>query len=94
MGRAFRVQKRMCHVTLGVAETPQFHPVAKGQAPAGSGKAAAGAPGTGKKAPRGEKKAAGRTGHGAETTPKPPKPRGSRQAPARTGQGKRNTGRG
>ncbi len=94
MGRAFRVQKRMCHVTLGVAEVPQFHPAAKGHAKEGAGKTPAAAPGAGKKSQRAEKKAAGHAGRGAEATPKPPKPRGSRQAPARTGQGKRNTGRG
>ncbi|HKQ96719.1 MAG TPA: 50S ribosomal protein L22, partial [Candidatus Polarisedimenticolia bacterium] len=45
MGRAFRVQKRMCHVTLGLGETPYQRPMAarrheEAAAPAASASAA------------------------------------------------------
>jgi large subunit ribosomal protein L22 len=45
MGRAFRVQKRMCHVTLGLGETPYRRPAARVAAePSAPAAPAAGAP--------------------------------------------------
>ena len=60
MGRAFRVQKRMCHVTLGLGETPYRRPTAarrheEGATPEAT--AAAAAPAAETRAPA--KKAAG-----------------------------------
>lgn len=60
MGRAFRVQKRMCHVTLGLGETPYRRPMAarrheEGTTPEAT--AAAAAPAAETRAPA--KKAAG-----------------------------------
>jgi large subunit ribosomal protein L22 len=47
MGRAFRVQKRMCHVTIGLGETRIHRPAppARKTGPAGEGGAEAAAPG-------------------------------------------------
>jgi len=46
MGRAFRVQKRMCHVTVGLGEAALPHPQAPRRAPAGASAAAPTPPGT------------------------------------------------
>jgi large subunit ribosomal protein L22 len=56
MGRAFRVQKRMCHVTLGLGETPYHRPAAARRHEETT--AGAAAPGTEPKAPA-KKTAAG-----------------------------------
>jgi large subunit ribosomal protein L22 len=63
MGRAFRVQKRMCHVTLGLGETPYRRAAAKvSEANEGTAAATAGAPATGATATAPKaKKAAGKT---------------------------------
>jgi large subunit ribosomal protein L22 len=41
MGRAFRVQKRMCHVTLGLVETGDGRPAARASRPAAKAEGAA-----------------------------------------------------
>ena len=52
MGRAFRVQKRMCHVTLGLGETPYRRTAAvRRHEEASAGAETAAAPGAGAKAP-------------------------------------------
>lgn len=56
MGRAFRVQKRMCHVTLGLGETPYKRPMAARRHEEAAATAAS-APAAESKAPA--KKAAG-----------------------------------
>jgi large subunit ribosomal protein L22 len=44
MGRAFRVQKRMCHVTLGLGETPYRREAARVETPHAATPAPAGSP--------------------------------------------------
>jgi large subunit ribosomal protein L22 len=47
MGRAFRVQKRMCHVTIGLGETKIHRPAPPGRKTAPAGEGAGGAAGAG-----------------------------------------------
>ena len=75
MGRAFRVQKRMCHVTLGLGETALARPPQPRRAPASEADAEqSAAPGGEKKAAAGRTKAPARSG--GRRTAKAAKPAG------------------